>query len=446
MNSLNRLIATTMSLSLGITSCLFSEEELVGTQSLEQCLSYAQEHSPVLQQRIISHENRLWDELIARSAFDLRINYDGTLSDDDANHNISLRKAFVAGFDLSVTGNIRDGFKKITNDSSSLSIRLSKQILGGGSYRETRNPIDDAVLDIASALNTVNLEKRRIISQIKPAFYQIIRDTQSLKIQERRLETARRNLAHARERERPLDIATAEIQVPENELSVLRQKRNIESGLNRLKELMGFPVEDPLELNLDFDFELVTINVDEDIRYAIENHEDFLNNLLNRKKIDEDLLIQKAQIWPDVTLNVEHVVSGETDRINLKGGDEQLFSLNFSWPLGNRRDYAEYQQEKNRFEDNALDFYILKQAKIRRLLNLSQELDEVKQSIALQEKRLKLVEFQVELFKDRWENGEIDILELVRSQNSFEDTKVTLINLKIRYLTLLADYNFEVGR
>ena len=48
--------------------------------------------------------------------------------------------------------------------------------------------------------------------------------------------------------------------------------------------------------------------------------------------------------------------------------------------------------------------------------------------------------------KDRWENGEIDILEYIRSQNGLEDSRVQLINLKTSYMELLAEYLFEVGK
>jgi len=415
--------------------------------TLADCVEYALEHSPVLAQRALDHEDRLLDVLIAKSDFDFAVDY-GTAYDtgDEAqNHQLTLRKKLLGNFDVATTGEIgRD--HDTGNDSASWSVRISKQILGGGSYLESRKQIDDAVIDTTIALNNISREKRRLVYLVKRQFYRVIREVQSLSIQERRLERAKKNLEHARERERPLDITTAEIEVPDNQLQVIRRERSIQAAEDALKELMGMEIEEALALDLDFNFALTQVEVREDIRYATENQEDFVNNRLAREKIDTDIILQRRQIWPDVTLSAEHRAHSETDAVNLRGEDEQRYALAFSWPIGSRRDFAEYRKEKNNLQRNELDYFSLKQAKVRTLLDLSRRLAEVEQSIELQENRLDLVEFQVELFQDRWENGEIDILELVRSQNTLEDTKVELVNLKVQYLELLAEYFFEVGR
>ena len=50
------------------------------------------------------------------------------------------------------------------------------------------------------------------------------------------------------------------------------------------------------------------------------------------------------------------------------------------------------------------------------------------------------------IYQDRWENGEIDIVEYIRSQNSVEDARVTLINDQMTYLDVLARYHNLTGR
>ncbi|MBQ9445335.1 MAG: TolC family protein, partial [Victivallales bacterium] len=58
----------------------------------------------------------------------------------------------------------------------------------------------------------------------------------------------------------------------------------------------------------------------------------------------------------------------------------------------------------------------------------------------------KLINRQVELYRDTWENGEIDILELVRTQTDLENSYVDLSDSKINYLELLANYMFLIGK
>ena len=64
----------------------------------------------------------------------------------------------------------------------------------------------------------------------------------------------------------------------------------------------------------------------------------------------------------------------------------------------------------------------------------------------LQGERVALEAHRVALYADRWENGEIDILEYIRSQNDLENNKIQLINHKTTYMELLSEYRFESGR
>ena len=121
-------------------------------------------------------------------------------------------------------------------------------------------------------------------------------------------------------------------------------------------------------------------------------------------------------------------------------------SLDLSWQIGRKKEIAEFRKSLNRIRKNETDLFLLKQDKTKSLYDLHRRLVETEQSIHLQDQRIGLIGKQVVLFQDRWANGEIDILELVRSQNSLEDANVNLINLKAEYLELVAEYKFQVGR
>jgi outer membrane protein TolC len=82
---------------------------------------------------------------------------------------------------------------------------------------------------------------------------------------------------------------------------------------------------------------------------------------------------------------------------------------------------------------------------VKTLKQLHRQLREQRLSIDLQVDQVALREQQVELYKDRWNEGEIDILEVVRNENNLENSRVDLVNRKIRYMELLAEYEFERG-
>ena len=88
----------------------------------------------------------------------------------------------------------------------------------------------------------------------------------------------------------------------------------------------------------------------------------------------------------------------------------------------------------------------VKQSRTKTLRSLGRRLKEAQESIILQEKKIEVAKKSVALFKDKWESGEIDILEYIRSQNDLENAKVNLINQKTAYMELMAEYRFNVGR
>lgn len=73
-------------------------------------------------------------------------------------------------------------------------------------------------------------------------------------------------------------------------------------------------------------------------------------------------------------------------------------------------------------------------------------MEETLQLVRLQQQKLRVAERRSELYQDRWENGEIGILEHIRSQNELENSRILLITYQTNYMELLGEYDFEVGR
>lgn len=415
--------------------------------TISDCIDYAHRNSPTLKKELLNSEDAMLNHVIAKATLAFGVNYASsyTLGAEKQGNDLTLTKKFIDGSTVSVGGNLDNEFDD-DSDSSSVSVKISKQILGGGGWLETSNAIDDTFIDQTIALNKISKAKRNIGFQVKRSFYNLIRDYQSLSIQERRLERAKKNLEHAIEREKPQDIITAQIEIPENELALVRAKSGIEQKLDSLKSLIGMPMSEEISIDTAFEYKIFNTDLERDMNFSINQHEDFLNNQLEITKLQADQVVSKQNILPDVSLSATHTDKSMGDGFNLKGEDEQIISLDFSWQLGSTTDIAKYKKKLNEIRNTEIDLYILTQEKSRKLKDLHRKLLQTEQSIELQDQRVSFTEKQVALFQDRWANGEIDILELVRSQNSLEDAKVNLINLKAEYLDLVAEYKFEVGR
>jgi outer membrane protein TolC len=415
--------------------------------SLQDCIDYAQAHSPVLAKQDVTVKNQKLQTVIeeARFAFNLSARDSQAFQAGVNSSEISLDKEFQSGVSLRswLTAERENG--RGFSDST-FAVQVSKQLLGGRTALETSYDLKASMVDELSTLNNLNQTRRRLALDVKLAYYNIIQAQQSLMVKQRALENARRNLMLTRERENPLDILTAEIRVPENEQAVNSAQRTIDNGLDSLKERMGFPVQDELAITGDFSFELHSVNLADDLHYAFENIESMLNNRLENRKLHWLLDIRDSQRLPDLSVAATHRQQGNGDGFNFNGPDEQTVTLNLNWEIGRRADAARWQQAQNRIANNQHDYFIISQEITTSLSNYQRRLDESARAVALQENLCKLLQRKEELYRDRWENGEIDILELVRTQTDLENSFVDLINRKIEYLQLVGYYEFTAGR
>ena len=427
---------------------LIAQDEKVKKMTVEDCFQYALKYSPILKKRVFTLSNSKLNTTIEKAAFDLNIS-GGVVRDfenPESTSGLALKQKVVGGVDLTAAGTL-DSDEQDNSQSSSLSLKVSKQLLGGGSIEESLQAVRDSLINELISRNSLAREKRSIKSEIQSLFYRVIQNTQALEVEKRRLESAKKNLEHAIERDKPLDIATAKIEIPETELNLIKVERTIQSNLDDLKVLMGMSPDAVLVINEDFNFELLEFNINEDLIYAEKNDEHFINNSLNREILERSVRVRKenTQIDLDVSLS-QNFKNSDSDNANLSGNDDQILSLNFGWDFGRREDKARLAKSHNNLDENSVDRYILRQNKFKELRGFNRDIEESSRSIVIQGQRIELNETQIELYKDRWENGEIDILEYIRSQNNLESSRVQLIRLKTNYMDLVNKYLFEVGK
>ncbi len=424
---------------------VFAEEPAKFT--LAQCIEYAMEHSPTVAKQELVVRNQKLQTVIEEAQFDLTL----TASDSHSAQSgvntgsVTLSKEFKSGVEVrGWTSSTRENGKGVT--SSYAAVQLSKKLLGGGSALETRYALQASMLDELAALNTYNRMRRKLAQDVKIAYYNVIEAQQSLLVKQRALENAKHTLELTREREKPLDILTAEIRIPENELSVNMAQRSIDNGLEQLKDLMGMDIDTPFGITGDFDFAVKDFNLPEDIAFARENLESYLNNRLERKKLTWQVDIRDDRTLPDVSLSATHYQYGDGDGYNFDGKDEQVIALNLTYVFGRNADLAQLAISRNRLQTNQHDYFILDQELNVSLKSYHRRLLESAQAVKLQESLCDIQKRKEELYRDKWENGEIDILELVRTQTDLENAYVELINKKITYLQLVANYEYTMGK
>lgn len=411
--------------------------------SLTDIQDYALTHAPGLARQRLAYENLIEAVTIARTQFDpvFSARQEWQEGEDTGRTAGTITQTLPADLDLSATASRQD---QSNGDLTRYAVQLSKTLLGGGTYLESRLPVKRATISEAREFNRLSLEQRRVRFSVTRQFFNVIRSQQTLRLREMQLERAKLNLEHALVREDPLDIATARLRIPESELDVVAAKREIYSGILSLKTEIGYPLDADLVLDPDINFATVDLDLPGDLTYALANHETLLNNELDLELLRLEQRVARSKRFPEVSAQVN--VSSEDRPGSEETETETRGELVVTWPFLDRRDRAEARQKTNDVASAEIGFALARDERRRDIEVLHSRVLEAERSVSLQEERVDVLEQQLRLFQDRWENGEIGILEYIRSQNNLEDAQVQRITQQLRYLELVEEYRFNVGR
>jgi outer membrane protein TolC len=420
---------------------LLSADEQLEPLSLSDYQAFALEYAPGLARQRLAYANLVEAVEVAKARYDpvFQVRRGWQETDDPGRTTGTITQTLPADLNARLTARTEERGGDAFNNYA---LSLSKTLLGGGTFLEGRLPLERAWVREALEANNLSLEQRRLRLTVVQRYYGVVRSELTLRLRELQLERAKRNLEHAMVKEDPLDIATAELRIPESELEVLSARGSIHSGLLELANTVGMPISQPLAVETDLDFEVVPISVEEDVQYALVSHERILSSRLNLELSRMEARVARSKRLPEVRVEV----TLEENDTPTDSTSEARGELILEWPWLDRQDRAEARQRVLDVEQNEIRLFEALQEVQQQVETMAQRVEEAEQSVSLQEERVRLLERQFELFQNRWENGEIGILEFIRSQNDLENARVQLVTQQSRYMELRAEYDFLIGR
>jgi len=417
-----------------------SREPLV--LDLDGCIAYALENSYDLARQRITLANSQLGITIARHKYAPGISGSASHRDSTTPGSLKVRQVLPTDLEISASASAADLGDSDARSDPGYSIGLSKRILGGGSYHESMLEIDNSLIDAAIAANRLSEQERDMVRRVMRQYYDLQRARQTLVIRQRRVEIAQANLEHAIAREDPLDIANAQLNVPTSEAALLRSEREINTALDELKRLIGAPLDAPVEITGEVVFESREVDVESDIKRSEVSHETVLNKRLEIRKTENELPISRSRVLPAVDLGFTADRGGGTAK---EDGWSYETRVSASWNLFAGAERAKLRQLRNQLADADLSLEMLLRERQTSLTNLARRLEEALRQVDIGRQGVEVAERRAALYNDRWENGAIDILEYIRSQNDLEQSRVDLVDLEITYLETLADYLHAVG-
>ncbi|WFB34424.1 TolC family protein [Kiritimatiellota bacterium B12222] len=416
-------------------------QETLEVYSLEDCHRFAVQYSPALARQRLTYSNLVEAVEVVKAIYDpsLQISQAWQDEDDPQRTTAVLRQQLPADLDVALTAR-REVLDN--EDYTSYALSLSKTLLGGGTFLEAKLPLERAWIEKAKQANILSLEQRQLRLGVTNDFYAVVRNQLTLHLRELQVERSKKNLEHAMIKEDPLDIATAKLQIPENELAVISSKRQIANSRLFLTERVGLPVAEPLNVNTQLVFEIRPFNMEQDLASALENHEEILNARMDVELNHMEAKVARTRRYPEVraALSMEENDAPASSDSNMRA--EIVLEL----PWLDRSDRAEARRRENDLKQSELTLYSVKQRVEQQIKSIAVQVVEAERSVVLSAERLLVLEQQFTLYQDRWDNGEIGILEFVRSQNDLENARVQLVTKQTEYLELRAEYDFKIGK
>ncbi|TVQ24762.1 MAG: TolC family protein [Spirochaetaceae bacterium] len=290
------------------------------------------------------------------------------------------------------------------NAAANAQLTLSTQMIHG--VRSVADSYRNAEIELADA-------EREIVLEVRKAFYQLLLMQERLALAERRLDAAEQRLSEIQDNYEAglvdeLTLLQTEVSVANQRPAILRQRRAMETALQRLATTIGLPSVENIDLRGSIELDsrslretgalLAEVSENASVRAARRGIEGMLT------RID----LTRAQLYPSLTIS---------------------FSLS---PTLSGDPWSADVWESDNWNDNGALSFTLRQP-IDPLLPGSQ----TRQELANQRDRLKQAELQVQ---QALEGVELQVMQLA---GSIEDTETTIDSLLSN--VSLAERRFELA-
>lgn len=297
--------------------------------------------------------------------------------------------------------------------------------------------------------------KQNLILQITQAYYDVLKDSELVKVSEEVLERSKENTASTNALKEAgilikADVATARVREANSELSLLNNKNSLQISQATLPRLMGLDPGLLINVAVDESFqqylergtiEKIEITVEEAIEIAFENRHEFKENEAQIKQQEWSLTLSKLQRWPRLSANANYNVNLDDylrERQNFSDfrswsvGASLNFTLFDGGVLGNRVREQNMQLEQTR--ENASDLERSVALGVRQsYLNLKRSETAVEISIT----QVVNAQESLDVIEGRFKVGKAINLEVLDAQTSYEQALNNRVN---------AFYDYKVAK
>lgn len=299
--------------------------------------------------------------------------FGGVLPTWGTRYSLNFSASETSGFrDLVGTNNAVIGQLPFESGRGSASISVTQPLLRNFWMDNGRLNIEVSKNNLRIAELTLKRRVMDVITQVETAYYNLIFTYESVRVQEKALELARRSLDETRKRFEvgtvaELETKQTESQVAAREADLLTARRNLDIQQNVLKRLISDNYAEVHRLVLEplekLTATLQPFDVELSWDRGLSDRPDLELARVDLENIGLQLRYDRNQLWPQLDLQGSYGQAGSGvqygdsfDRITQ--GDEPFWSVGgvINIPLGNRAARSRYRSNKLREEQLLLSY------------------------------------------------------------------------------------------
>ncbi len=369
-----------------------------------------------------------------------------------------MQQILPTGTVLSFVGDLRRdfnspdqfGIRPTRTENLAYSVSLTQPLLRGGWATVTRSAINLAQYDRKMQEKQLSSTKLATMYSVKQAYYNVLLQRELIKVnqaaiqQDSTLVKASESMVQAKVATRR-DVLSAQIRLAEDRAELIRAETEYQLALDALKEIIGLPIEVPIELTeADLRFSPLALDEDTLIELAVKNNPSTHSAEVAVDRARLSLKVARNALLPQLDLTVLHSGQLDTQLDPDRGLHKDLWttglqaSINLSYPFLNREAAANAEnaqiavsQQQDRLVDLQRQIVLGVRSIIRSAHSTVEELNALQGTIAAAEEK---VEFATAMFR----LGRASNLDIIDAQEA-------LFKAQNQYVSKLVDYHTQLA-
>lgn len=398
--------------------------QLQGVLTLEECIRLALENSP----RAVS----------------------ARLAVQDAHVNLNLaRSEFLptasVGASQGYNNHKTDGFPRTDHGTSDVYAEASLSLSGitdmVRGVKISKLALEQAEMELSGVQNEITGSVKKYYYALLSAQRAVAIRTQSRDLYQDQYE---RSAEYFRLGLRPkVDVTTAEVNLNNEELNLIRAKNLVKTASAQLANAMGVTTPDILKLEDIGEFEKMDIPFDEAVETAYANRPDVLSSKTGVKISQIKVNQAKAGFFPTFSFSAGFGKSGDDFRLD---NEETKLMASVELPIFNAfKTYNNYRQAKISMSQTLNSNRSLLNDVFLEVQSAYIKMQEASESIPVAEVNVEKAKENLDLSRGRYNEGIGDIIELKDAEVAYTDAELSLLTARYDYASAVADLKKAMG-